>query len=128
MLGADVKVEGELITGGDLIIGGSVKGRVVANNLTIGENASLSGIVEAENAVIAGTMTGKITAKTVSLKRTANVSADITAVQLSIEPGGSFEGYSRRVDDLEKATVKSDDAKLSVAPIPALTHAEAAAA
>jgi cytoskeletal protein CcmA (bactofilin family) len=124
VLGPDVRVDGELITDGDLFIAGSVKGRVVAHKLTVGENASLAGIVEADTVIVAGSLSGKLTANIVTIKRTAIVSADITHVQLSIETGGSFEGYSRRVNSLETVVARGDKEKIGSSPMPALTHAE----
>lgn len=128
VLGADVKVEGDIITDGDLFIGGAVKGRVVAHQLTLGESASLTGIVEADTAVISGALVGKLTANIVTIKRTASVAAEITHVQLSVESGGGFEGYSRRVASLDKVAAKIEAEQIAAAPsVPALTHAEAAA-
>lgn len=128
VLGADVRVEGDIITDGDLFIGGAVKGRVVAHQLTLGEKASLTGIVEADTAVISGALVGKLTANIVTIKRTASVAAEITHVQLSVESGGGFEGYSRRVASLDKVAAKIEAEQIAAAPaVPALTHAEAAA-
>lgn len=126
VLGADVKVEGDVITDGDLFIGGSVKGHVVAQTLTVAENASLTGIVEANTVIVSGALSGKLAANVVTLKRTASVSADITHVQLTVETGASFEGYSRRVASLEAVTDRHENAQVGgPAPMPALT-AEAA--
>jgi len=112
LLSDDVRVEGDVITEGDLHIGGSVKGRVVAQKLTLSEGGSIAGIVEAESVIISGTVTGKLTATTVVLKRTANVAADITHVSLSIETGGTFEGFSRHVASIQPATVTRGDPQI----------------
>jgi cytoskeletal protein CcmA (bactofilin family) len=100
ILSEGVKVDGDFITEGDLYVGGSVKGRVVARKLTIAENASVDGIVEVDTAIVAGKLSGKVAAVTVSLKRTAHVTAEITHVSLTIEPGSCFEGFSRHVDSI----------------------------
>lgn len=125
MLGADVKVEGDVVTEGDLFIGGSIKGRVVAHKVTIAENASLTGLVEADTVIIAGTLTGKLTANTVTLKRTANVSGDITHVQLTIETGSCFDGYSHRVASVDITSAHVESEQVGKVAMPALTHAEA---
>ncbi len=124
LLSADVKIDGDVIAGGDLFIGGAVKGRVVARQLTVGENAVVTGIVEAEIAVIAGTLTGKITAKVVTIKRTAMVSADITHTSLVIEPGGTFEGFSRHVASTESSmtTIEDGEEAPTTGTVAALSH------
>jgi cytoskeletal protein CcmA (bactofilin family) len=123
LLSVDVKVDGDVIADGDIYIGGAVKGRIVAQKLTVGEGAMVSGIIEVETAIIAGTVTGKLTAETVTIKRTANVSADITHVHLSIEPGGTFDGYSRHVTSIQLPSMESESDHLTLRdPLTALTH------
>ena len=124
LLSDDVRVEGDIITEGDLHIGGSVKGRVVANKLTLGEEGTIAGIVEADSAIISGTLTGKLTATTVVLKRTANVAADITHVSLSIETGGTFEGFSRHVASIQPPTSGREAQPVTASASLSLTHAE----
>jgi len=123
LLSSDVSVEGDIVVQGDLYIGGSVTGRVVAHKLTVGESGSISGLVEADTAVIAGSVSGKLTAGAVTLKRTANVSADITHVSLTIESGGSFEGFSRRVEHIQAPEAPAKPVSIE-APFPVLGRAE----
>jgi len=128
-LSVDIKVEGDVIADGDIYIGGSVKGRVVARKLTVGEGASISGIVEAETVIIVGSVSGKLTANTVTIKRTAHVSADITHIHLTIESGATFEGHSRHVASIQPAAAPIATPQVSGGvPRPALTHAEFEAA
>lgn len=104
ILSSDLKVEGDIVSEGDLHISGSVKGDVVARKLTVGEGGSITGSVEADVAVIAGNVAGRLTATSVTLASTAHVVADITHVSLLIEQGAVFEGFSRRVDTMEAVT------------------------
>lgn len=120
LLSVDVKIEGDVIAEGDLYVGGAVKGRVVARQLTLGEGATITGIVEVESALISGTLTGKLTARAVTLKRTATVSADITHSSFIIEPGATFEGFSRHVVQPAVSTIEEDSPADAVA---ALSHA-----
>jgi len=101
ILSADLKIEGDVVSQGDLHINGSIKGDVVAHRLTLGEGGSITGTVEVDVAVIAGNLAGQITATSVTLASTARVVADITHVSLLIEEGAVFEGFSRRVDTIE---------------------------
>jgi len=100
ILSADVKIEGDIVSEGELHISGSVKGDVVARKLTLAEGASITD-VEADIAMISGSVNGRLTATSVLLARTARVVGDITHVSLSIELGALFEGFSRRVESIE---------------------------
>ncbi len=98
ILSDDFKIEGDIVSDGEVHISGVVKGDVTARKLTLGENGSITGTVEVEVAVIAGHLAGRLSGTSVVLASTARVVADITHVSLTIEPGAVFEGFSRRVD------------------------------
>lgn len=104
ILSSDLKIEGDIVSQGEVHINGAVKGDVVARKLTLGEGGSITGAVEADVAEIAGNLAGRLTATTVLLARSARVVADVTHVSLTIEPGAVFEGFSRRVDTIEEVT------------------------
>ena len=91
------------MTEGELHISGSVKGNVVARDLTLSEGGSVTGDIEAETAIIAGNVAGHLTATSVVLKPTARLAAEVTHVSLTIEPGAEFQGVSHRVNSLEAA-------------------------
>jgi cytoskeletal protein CcmA (bactofilin family) len=101
ILSSDLRIEGDIVSQGELHVSGAVKGDVVARKLTLGEGGSITGAIEADVAVIAGNLAGKLTATSVVLTRTARVVADVTHVALTIEQGAVFEGFSRRVDAIE---------------------------
>jgi len=104
ILSSDLKIEGDVVSHGDLHVNGSIKGDVVAHRLTLGEGGTITGTVEVDVAVIAGNLAGQISATSVTLTSTARVVADITHVSLLIEEGAVFEGFSRRVDTIETLT------------------------
>ena len=104
ILGSDLKIEGNIVSEGELHISGSVRGDVVARDLTLDEGGSIAGTVKADIAIIAGHFAGKLTAISAVLAPTARVLADVTHVSLTIEPGAVFEGFGRHVDTVE-ATV-----------------------
>ncbi|HUC67297.1 MAG TPA: polymer-forming cytoskeletal protein [Stellaceae bacterium] len=103
ILGSDLKIEGDIVSLGELHISGSVRGDVVARDLTLGEGGSVTGAVSADIAVIAGDVAGRLTAAAVVLKPTARLAADVTHVSLTMEPGAAFEGLSHRVISVEAA-------------------------
>jgi len=104
ILSADLKIEGDVVSEGEVHISGAIKGDVVARKLTLGEGGSITGAVEADVAVVSGSLAGRLTATSVMLTRTARVVADVTHVSLTIEPGAVFEGFSRRVESIETIT------------------------
>jgi cytoskeletal protein CcmA (bactofilin family) len=103
ILSSDLRIEGDVISLGDLHISGSVRGDVVARDLTLDEGGSVTGAVSADIAVIAGSVAGRLTAASVVLKPTARLAADVTHVSLAMEPGAAFEGLSHRVIAVEGA-------------------------
>jgi cytoskeletal protein CcmA (bactofilin family) len=104
ILSSDLKIEGDIVSQGEVHISGAIKGDIVARKLTLGEGGSITGSIEAEIAIIAGNLAGRLTATSVILARSARVVADVTHVSLTIEPGAVFEGFSRRVDTIESVT------------------------
>jgi len=103
ILGSDLEIDGDIVSLGELHISGSVRGDVVARDLTLSEGGSVTGDVSADIAVIAGNVAGRLTAASVVLKPTARLAADVTHVSLTIEPGAAFEGLSHRVISVEGA-------------------------
>jgi cytoskeletal protein CcmA (bactofilin family) len=116
ILSSDLRIEGDIVSQGELHISGAVKGDVVARKLTLGEGGSITGAVEADVAIIAGNLAGRLTATSVVLAPTARVVADVTHVSLSIEDGAVFEGFSRRVDTIEAVTDESTRTPRLAAP------------
>jgi len=104
ILSSDLKIEGDLVSEGDLHISGSVTGDIVARRLTLDQGASITGSVKADAAVIGGNLAGRLTATSVTLGSTAHVAADVTHVSLVIEEGAVFQGQSRHVEKIEAAT------------------------
>lgn len=102
ILSGDLKITGDVVGGGELVIAGSVQGDIVAKKITIVEGGSVTGAVEADTAMVAGALTGQLKATTVTLASTARVVADITHVSMMVESGAVFEGYSRRVDAIDQ--------------------------
>lgn len=94
LLAQNLVVEGSIQSESEVQIDGLVKGDVRVERLTIGETGRIEGQVAAETADVRGRVVGAIVAKQVRLFSSASVEGDITAEQLAIEPGASFEGRS----------------------------------
>ncbi len=108
-----MKVVGDLQSGGDVQIEGSVEGDIKSRTVTIGEKAQINGSVNADTASILGRVDGKINASAVRIAKTANVQGDINYQILSIEEGAVIDGQVKRKDsgakaDFEKKPAASD--------------------
>ena len=96
IVGASVKIEGDLIGEGDIQIDGTVSGKIKTNkNLNIGPAARVEADVEATNASIAGMIKGDIKIKeALVILETGKVEGNITCARLAIAEGGHFSGTS----------------------------------
>ncbi len=93
VIGADMRIIGDIITQGEAQIDGQVEGDITCQILVIGEGARIVGEVTAENVRVHGHLTGKIAATHVTIAKSAHVVGDITHETLEIEAGGSLEGH-----------------------------------
>ena len=89
-------VTGNLASGGELLVDGSVTGDIHVRGLTIGTSGKVEGKIVAEEITVSGTVDGQISAKTVTIGRTARVTGDVLHDVLSIESGAEFQGRCQR--------------------------------
>lgn len=94
IIGTSIVVDGEISGEGDLVVQGTVKGRIALKEGLVIED---SGVVEAEidsqSVQIAGRVTGNIAAADkVELKSECRVIGDIRAPRIVISDGASFRG------------------------------------
>jgi len=89
-----VKLEGDFVSQGDVVIDGEVRGKVLASGkLTVGSEAVIHADVTADDAVISGVIQGNITAKgQVVLHATARVTGDLVGERMMMESGATLEG------------------------------------
>jgi len=92
IIGADVKIVGDMKTTGEIQLDGTVEGDVQSAALTLGENGHLKGSITAETVVIKGMVNGQISARSVRLEKTAKVQGDIYHEVISVESGAIIEG------------------------------------
>lgn len=98
-LSADLHVEGNFKTTGDINVEGSVEGDIRAHLLTVGEGATVKGEIIADDVVINGRIVGRVRGLKVRLTSTARVEGDIIHKTIAIESGAHFEGSVQRQDD-----------------------------
>lgn len=94
VIGSSIVIDGEISGDEDLVIQGTVKGRIALKESLFVEG---SGVVEADietqNVEIAGKVTGNISAsEKVELKSDCRVIGDIKAPRILIADGASFKG------------------------------------
>lgn len=95
----DLVVHGNLIATGDIQIDGTVEGDVRSQSLTVGEHATITGAVMADDIIVRGRIIGSIRARRVQLSTTCHVEGDILHEALAVETGAFFEGNCRHSDD-----------------------------
>jgi cytoskeletal protein CcmA (bactofilin family) len=93
-LNADVEIKGTLKFSGELAFDGKLDGEVHTEGvLNVGENATITGNINANNVVARGKINGNIIAKDkVEVKARTELFGDIRAAKLVIEEGVTFVG------------------------------------
>lgn len=94
IVGHSVRIEGDLVSEGDIKVDGQVTGKVkTSQNLFIGPTAKIEADVEAGNATVAGTISGNMKIREVlAILQTGNVTGDIDCGKLAVEEGAFFSG------------------------------------
>jgi cytoskeletal protein CcmA (bactofilin family) len=112
IIGSDLTIAGNLICKGEVQVDGNVEGDIEGNNVVVGENATITGGISADEVVIRGHVIGSVHGRRVMLQTTSQVEGDIFHQSLSIEQGAMFEGKSRRTkDDPRTLLQKSEKAE-----------------
>lgn len=95
VIGSDTHFQGEIKSKNAIRIDGRFEGgSIEANEIIIGENASVNGDLTAQAVIIGGKVTGNINAvKNLEIQKTAQVFGDIRTQKLSIEEGAVYEGH-----------------------------------
>ena len=94
-IGESVRVKGEVVSTGDLVIDGQVEGTIDLgdHSLTIGDKASVVADLTAKSVIISGKVKGNVlSGGRVELKKTAEVDGDVTAPKFVMEDGAEIHG------------------------------------
>lgn len=98
IIAADLHVQGNILTEGELQVDGTVEGDITGRMLTIGESGEVVGQIASDEVIIQGSVNGSVRARKVHLTSTCRVIADISHELICIDEGASFDGQCRRVD------------------------------
>jgi len=103
IISADLKINGNLISKGEIQVDGTIRGDISTKKLLVGESADIKGEIVADSIQVHGRIDGQIKARQVVLAKTAHVVGDIFHENLSIEPGAFLEGLCKRISEAELA-------------------------
>ena len=94
IIGSSVKVEGNFVGSGDVIVEGTVSGLLkTAKNLKVGEQAKIKADVEAENVFTSGEIRGNVKIKgKLEMKSSAKIFGNVETGVLSVEEGAILNG------------------------------------
>ncbi len=94
LVGKGLRIEGEIRGDDELLIEGTVKGKIDTNQtVTIGQTGELHAEVHGQTVIVLGRVNGDIFAtQKVLLKPTAKVTGNITSPTFVVNEGAAFEG------------------------------------
>ena len=92
IIGADVKITGNVTTSGELQLDGTVEGDLKCGSMTMGESGIVAGSIEAEKVIIRGKVKGEVRARSVRLENSAIIEGDVVHESLSVEAGAKLTG------------------------------------
>jgi len=97
IVSADMVVEGNFQSTGELHVEGVVVGDIAVAKLIIAEGGSVEGDVETLDLRVCGTLRGSARAKVATLTASAVMTGDVVHELLTIETGAQLEGHCRRL-------------------------------
>jgi cytoskeletal protein CcmA (bactofilin family) len=94
VIGAGITVEGEITTDEDVVVAGTVRGKLSAKEaVTIEHGATVEADVVGGSLSVAGALTGNVTAQErVDLQSGARVVGNVKASRMTIADGALFKG------------------------------------
>jgi len=112
VIGPSVKVEGDFVTEGNIIVEGTVCGSIkTSKNLKIGPQAKIFANLSAANALISGEVQGNINVSgKMELTSSAKIFGDIKTGSMNMATGAILNGKCQMPDNKEK-TAKPEFSK-----------------
>lgn len=115
LISADLIMVGTISAGGEIQLDGKVLGDLHILRLIVGHTGRVEGDVFAEHVEVRGHLVGNVSARTVFVTSTGRVDGNLLVENLTIEPGGHFDGNCGRTDSCSKsfATVATDQTSIT---------------
>ncbi len=95
----DVVIEGNLLTGGELQVDGTVNGNIRARAVVIDVQGVVHGEVAAEDVFVRGRIIGPIRGVNVTIVAGGHIEGDVTNENIAIENGAYVDGKIHHSDD-----------------------------
>jgi cytoskeletal protein CcmA (bactofilin family) len=92
LLGADIRVTGDIQAAEDLHVDGHVKGDIRCSTLVLGQTGSVTGGIYADRVWVAGSVNGSMETNELAIESGAKVKGKIAYSRIRISPGGTIEG------------------------------------
>jgi cytoskeletal protein CcmA (bactofilin family) len=94
VIGAGITVEGEIVTDEDVVVAGTVRGKLSAKEgITIEHGATVEADIVGGSLTVAGSLTGNVSAnERVDLQSGARVIGNVKAARVTIADGAQFKG------------------------------------
>ncbi|TAL03894.1 MAG: polymer-forming cytoskeletal protein [Rhodospirillaceae bacterium] len=99
IISADLTIEGNLVSSGEVQVDGNVHGDIRCKALIVGIKGQVTGEVNAQTVRMHGAVKGTVRAKSVFLASTARMAGDVEHESLAIEPGAYMEGHCKRISE-----------------------------
>jgi cytoskeletal protein CcmA (bactofilin family) len=95
IIGADLRIVGDLSCNGDVHVSGWVQGDIMGRKVTIEQHATILGNLQADAIRIRGLVNGDVRADVVVLESSSRMTGNIIHRTLAIEEGAYLEGSCR---------------------------------
>ncbi len=94
VIGAGITIDGEVTSDEDVVVAGTLRGRLVAKDgVTVEQSGSVEADITSGPVAVAGTVTGNIASTDrVDLQNGAKVVGNVKAARITIADGAQFKG------------------------------------
>jgi len=95
IVGSSVKLEGDLVSTGNISVYGDVTGQInTERDVTIGDSATIKANIAGDNVTVGGRVEGNVKAAgKLSITETGKVFGDVVVSSISISDGAMFSGH-----------------------------------
>ena len=106
IIGPSVRVEGDFVTEGNIIVEGVICGTIkTSQNLKVGPESKIFANISAENALVSGEIQGNLTISSkLELTSTAKIFGDIRTGTISVANGATINGKCQMGDNKSRST------------------------
>ena len=87
-----LKVVGNLVSDGEIVVSGTVEGDISSATLIVNEGATVKGTIVVGSATLLGRIEGEVQSRAVRIAATGQVIGDVKYETMAIEEGAEIEG------------------------------------